>query len=143
MIDSADEPEKIFESLNARGKRLLQFDLLRNNLFLRAHQHRDHLYREYWDHFESPYWDPEEKSGASSEMFLQHFLMAKLGEERVKPEFNIYQRQYLSKIEDTNTIEDEFSELQRYSQVYQEMTCTAYGFLDHSLKQDCATMQSH
>ena len=21
--------------------------------------------------------------------------------------------------------------------------CTAYGFLDHSLKQDCATMQSH
>ena len=23
------------------------------------------------------------------------------------------------------------------------ITCTAYGFLDHSLKQDCATMQSH
>ena len=122
LIHSADEPEKIFESLNARGKRLLQFDLLRNNLFLRAHWDRDRLYREYWDHFETPYWDPEEKYGPSSEMFLQHFLMAKLGEERVKPEFNVYQRQYRPKIEGTDTIEDEFSELQRYSEVYQEMT---------------------
>ena len=122
LIDSADEPEKIFESLNARGKRLLQFDLLRNNLFLRAHQDRDRLYKKYWDHFESPYWNPEEKSGTSSEVFLQHFLMAKLGEERVKPEFNIYQRQYRPKIEGTDTIEDEFSELQSYSEVYQEMT---------------------
>ena len=122
LLDSGDEPEKIFESLNARGKRLLQFDLLRNNLFLRAHQDRDRLYREYWDHFETPYWDPEEKSGTSSEMFLQHFLMAKLGAERVKPEFNIYQRQYRPRIEDTDTIEDEFSELQKYAEAYQEMT---------------------
>ena len=121
LIDPEDEPEKIFESLNARGKRLLQFDLLRNNLFLRAHQDRDRLYREYWKHFETPYWNPEENSGTSSEMFLQHFLMAKLGEERVKPEFNTYQRQYRPKIEGTDTIEDEFSELQRYSEVYQEM----------------------
>ena len=29
LLDPEDEPEKIFESLNARGKRLLQFDLLR------------------------------------------------------------------------------------------------------------------
>ena len=47
--------------------------------------------------------------------------MAKLGVERVKPEFNIYQRQYRQKLENTNTIKDEFSELQRYSTVYQEM----------------------
>ena len=120
LLDPGDEPEKIFESLNARGKRLLQFDLLRNNLFLRAHQDRDRLYREHWDHFETPYWDPEEKSGTSSELFLQHFLMAKLGAERVKPEFNIYQRQYRPKLEDTD-IEYEFAELKRYSEVYQEM----------------------
>ena len=51
LLDSDDEPEKIFESLNARGKRLLQFDLLRNNLFLRAHQDRDHLYKQYLGSF--------------------------------------------------------------------------------------------
>ena len=76
----------------------------------------------YWDHFETPYWDPEENSGTSSEVFLQHFLMAKLGAERVKPEFNTYQRRYRPKIESTDTIRDEFSELQRYSHIYQEMT---------------------
>ena len=36
LIDTDDEPEMIFESLNGRGKSLLQFDLLRNNLFLRT-----------------------------------------------------------------------------------------------------------
>lgn len=122
LLDSGDEPEKIFESLNARGKHLLQFDLLRNNLFLRAHHDKDHLYKEYWDHFETPYWDPEEKLGTSSEIFLQHFLMAKLGAERVKPEFNIYQRQYRRKLENTETIKNEFYELQKYSEIYQEMT---------------------
>ena len=41
LLDSDDEPERIFESLNARGKSLLQFDLLRNNLFMRARVEED------------------------------------------------------------------------------------------------------
>lgn len=123
LLDSEDEPEKIFESLNARGKHLLQFDLLRNNLFLRAHQDRDRLYRQYWDHFETPYWNREVKKDRTlSEQFLHHFLMAKLGEEKVTPEFNIYQRQYHKKLQKANKgVEHEFSELKRYSQVYQKM----------------------
>ena len=36
LLDPDDQPERIFESLNARAKPLLQFDLLRNSLFLRA-----------------------------------------------------------------------------------------------------------
>lgn len=121
LLGEDDEPEKIFESLNARGKDLLQFDLLRNNLFLRAGEDDDSYYRKYWKHFETPYWDPEEeKSGASSEIFLQHFLMAKLGTESVKPEFKVYQRQYCPGLE--LGIESEFSELKRYSDIYQEMT---------------------
>ena len=124
LLDSNDEPEKIFESINARGKTLLQFDLLRNNLFLRAGvDKRDSFYRKYWEHFETPYWDPDvEKSGTSSELFLQHFLMAKLGTERVKPEFKAYQRQYRPKLVDSQGIQYEFSELKRYSDIYQEMT---------------------
>ena len=94
LLDSNDKPEKIFESINARGKSLLQFDLLRNNLFLSAREDRDRLYTTYWHDFETQYWDAEVKSGTSSELFLQHFLMTKLGTERVKPEFNTYQRQY-------------------------------------------------
>ncbi|MDE0314833.1 MAG: DUF262 domain-containing HNH endonuclease family protein [Candidatus Poribacteria bacterium] len=123
LIDDTDKPEKIFETLNARGKDLFEFDLLRNNLFLRAGENRDSFYEKYWKHFDTPYWDPEVEGNASSETFLQHFLMSKLGEEGVKPEFHIYERRYLDKLRaEEATIKDEFAELERYSQMYKEMT---------------------
>ena len=36
ILDSSDPSEKIFESINATGRMLSEFDYLRNNLFLRA-----------------------------------------------------------------------------------------------------------
>ena len=97
LLDSEDEPERIFESLNARAKTLLQFDLLRNNLFLRARieENRDRLYRDYWQHFENPYWEQgvtvARRSITLSERFFQHYLMARLGEVSVSPLFSVYQ----------------------------------------------------
>ncbi len=124
-LSSDDQPERIFESLNARGKNLLQFDLLRNNLFLRARieEDRDSLYKDYWKHFEDPYWHREvkpTKEDTFSELFLRHFLMAKLGSENVEPLFN----KYMEKVADTesDSIQHEFSELKRYSDSYREMT---------------------
>lgn len=122
LLDSDDEPEKIFESINARGKSLFEFDLLRNSLFLSAREDRDTLYRRYWEHFETRYWDRKVKKATLSGLFLQHFLMAKLGTERVNPEFKTYQRQYRPRLEESQGIEYEFSELKRYSDIYQEMT---------------------
>ena len=124
-LDRDDEPEKIFESLNARAKPLLQFDLLRNNLFLRARveDDRDRLYSEYWKHFEGPYWESEVRVGRSkitlSELFFQHFLTAKLGEEDITPLYSAYQRSHLI---GENSIEHELAEFKRYSVVYHEMT---------------------
>ena len=122
-IDSDDQPEKIFESLNARGKSLLHFDLLRNSLFLRARiaEDRDRLYRDHWKHFENPYWEAEVTVARSkialSELFFQHFLMAKLGEAKVTPLFNMYERNIVG----DEGVESELSELKRYSETYQEM----------------------
>ena len=124
LLDPQDEPEKIFESLNARAKELLQFDLLRNNLFLKARieEDRDKLYNDYWKHFENPYWEMEvtvaRKKRTLSELFFQHFLMAKLGEENVTPLFNVYQRRLVG----NNGVKHELSELKRYSEVYQKLT---------------------
>ena len=124
-LDPHDEPEKIFESLNARAKSLLQFDLLRNNLFLRARieDDRDRLFNKYWKHFESPYWESEVRVGRSkitlSELFFQHFLTAKLGEEDITPLYSTYQR---SRLIDKNSVENELIELERYSAIYYEMT---------------------
>ena len=125
-LEEEDEPERIFESLNARAKSLLQFDLLRNNLFLRArtgkNKDRDSLYEDYWKHFEEPYWEKKatvaRKKITLSELFFQHFLMAKLGEVKVAPLFNVYRKRIAGK----QGVEHELSELKRYSELYQEMT---------------------
>ena len=124
LLDSHDEPEKIFESLNARGKPLLQFDLLRNNLFLRARieKNRDRLYTDYWKHFEHSDWEEEVKVGRSkvmlSERFFEHFIMAKTGMSNVRPLFNVYQKNLTA----NNGVDHELSELKKYSEVYRNLT---------------------
>ena len=125
LLDRGDQPERIFESLNARAKPLLQFDLLRNNLFLRARieEDRDRLYSTYWKHFENPYWELEVRVGRSkttlSELFFQHFLTAKLGEEDITPLYSAYQR---SRLIDKSSVEKELDVLKKYSITYHEMT---------------------
>ena len=126
LIDEIDKPEKIFESLNARGKDLFEFDKLRNNLFLRAGENSDDLYEKYWEHFESDYWDPEpekpKKEGTSCEMFLQHFLMSKLARDDVTPLFSVYENDYQEKLKgEEQTVEDELASLKTYSGIYREM----------------------
>ena len=123
LIEDHDDekPERIFESLNARGKELLNFDLLRNNLFLRARGNKDDLYEKYWEDFDDPYWDPETRIGTSCEDFLQHFLITKLKQANVKKEYFVYEREYLENLPEKASVEYEFSELNRYSEVYREM----------------------
>ena len=125
LLDPLDQPERIFESLNARAKSLRQFDLLRNNLFLRARieENRDKLYNDYWMHFEDDDWEREVTLGKTkmtlSELFFQHFLIAKLGEENVTPYFSVYQRRLLK---NNQTVENELIELHKYSATYRKMT---------------------
>ena len=75
-LDLTDEPEKIFETINDTGRMLGDFDYLRNHLFLRARKPEEsnieELYDKYWGEFEE--WDSEKL-----DLFLQAFLMAKLG----------------------------------------------------------------
>ncbi len=133
-LDSSDQPEEIFESLNATGRKLSEFDYLRNNLFLRAGElkedengtsYSDIYYDKYW-HFENNfhYWNIDRL-----ESFLRMFLFAKLGpycfqsdkeDGKDRKAFEVYQKQYFKKIKGEE-IEHEFSELRRYAKVYQEV----------------------
>lgn len=49
ILDEKDNPHRIFESLNGKGRPLSQADLIRNYFFMRIHE-REHerLYRDYW-----------------------------------------------------------------------------------------------
>jgi uncharacterized protein with ParB-like and HNH nuclease domain len=96
-LEAGDDPQIIFETLNARGQPLLPSDLVRNFVFLKASQKggntSDHLYETYWRHFdnlreaqrddegEDRFWHIEERQGRFKrpriDLFLFHYLTLK------------------------------------------------------------------
>ena len=130
IVDEEDNSEEIFESLNATGRKLSDFDYLRNNLFLRAGKLGDHhesgksysqfFYDKYW-HFEkdeqtSHYWQTDKQ-----EEFLRVFLIANLGPfcfsaENEKP-YDVY-RKYSTTVEN---VKNEFKQLSAYAKSYREL----------------------
>jgi hypothetical protein len=87
-LQKDDDPQVIFETLNARGEPLLPADLLRNYIFFRAG--RDHLdveaiYKKYWSGFDDEFWREEVKQGRlnrpRSDLFIQHFLASRQGQD--------------------------------------------------------------
>lgn len=80
-LEAEDDPQVIFETLNARGEPLLPSDLLRNFIFLRASQQgetQEKLYEEFWVPFDDEFWRALEKQGRflrpRADIFLQHYL---------------------------------------------------------------------
>ena len=133
MTLDPDQPAaRIFESLNGRGLPLTQFDLLRNNLFLRASDKRNSLYEDHWQHFNNAsIWFSDE----IVDDFLDNFLQAKLNYKYnpTRSLFDLYQRDYISNLrqkldidmdheDDQKLVQQEFEELQGYSKVYAEIT---------------------
>ena len=121
---------KVFESLNGRGLTLTQFDLLRNNVFLRAREEKNRLYEACWRDFNNnSLWLSEEVV----DDFLQNFLEAKLEDCNLNRSlFDLYQRDYLVRLrrelnvdsgneEEPTLVELEFEELQKYSKIYAEI----------------------
>src|SRR6202158_6439954 len=80
-LQEGDDPQVIFETLNARGEPLLPADLLKNYIFLRAaraNEDQELLYKEFWSRFDDTFWREEVKQGRlvrpRSDLFMQHFL---------------------------------------------------------------------
>ena len=80
-LQKEDDPQVIFETLNARGEPLLPADLLRNYIFLRASRENPDIegtYKKYWSGFDDEFWREEVKQGRltrpRSDLFMQHFL---------------------------------------------------------------------
>ncbi len=87
-LQPGDDPQVIFETLNARGEPLLPADLLRNYIFLRAArmgEDQESLYDQFWRRFDDPFWREEVKQGRltrpRSDLFMQHFLASQIGED--------------------------------------------------------------
>src|SRR5829696_3048727 len=95
VIDlTADEnAQEIFETLNARGAQLTAADLIKNFIFQRLSESGvdiEAVYDQHWKEFETGFWETEISAGRvrhhRSSMFLNHWLIAKTGEEIVARE---------------------------------------------------------
>src|SRR5262245_1114043 len=95
VIDlAADEnAQEIFETLNARGAQLTAADLIKNFIFQRLLESEadvEDAYQRYWKEFETGFWETEISVGRvrypRSSIFLNHWLIARTGEEIVARE---------------------------------------------------------
>ena len=134
LITTRADSERIFESINARGRTINEFDHLRNNIFLKARVSAEdntkaedkvqELYDNHWQHFEDTYWTkrlgPEDEEMLLSERFVKHFLMAKLGKNSIahRDLFSVYEREYRASLPENRGVDLEFRELEKYSKVY-------------------------
>lgn len=95
VIDLApdENAQEIFETLNARGAQLTAADLIKNFVFqrlLEAGADVEAAYQRTWAEFETGFWETEISVGRirhpRSSIFLNHWLVARTGEEVVARE---------------------------------------------------------
>lgn len=106
-LDSEDESQVIFETLNARGTQLLPADLIKNYLFRRGQvsgADTEFLYQNHWREFDSRHWRTEVKQGRVKrpriDLFLQHYLTLMMREEVKASHLFESFKQYVLDIED-------------------------------------------
>jgi hypothetical protein len=124
VIDlTADEnAQEIFETLNARGAQLTAADLIKNFIFQRLMEsgvNVETAYEKNWKEFETGFWETEVSFGrirySRSSIFLNHWLIARTGEEIVARE--VFTRFKLYADHQANTAMPELLERVRRSAV--------------------------
>ncbi len=92
-LTASENAQEIFETLNARGAVLTAADLIKNFVFQRLLEQEadvEQAYEKYWAQFETAFWEEEVNVGRvrypRSSVFLNHWLVARTGEEVVARE---------------------------------------------------------
>ena len=133
-LESRDNAQVIFETLNARGTPLLAADLIKNHLFQVAVAGGfdiDALYGAHWEAFDRKWWRKPVQVGRLSrprlDIFMNHWLSMRLGREVVAhqlfPEF----KRFLTTTE--QTVVDLLAELAEYGTVYETFATEADRFV--------------
>ena len=121
-----DDPNIIFEVLNARGTPLSPSDLIKNHLLHAASKEEsdDEVYEEYWSYFQDDWWHTEVRQGAlvrtQLDIFLNYWLASVIAEEikshRVYPKFAEYVR--VGRESDELSIQSIAQEIRRCGRIY-------------------------
>lgn len=119
-LQKDDDPQVIFETLNARGEPLLPADLLRNYIFLRASRAGmdvEAAYKEYWSNFDDEFWRMEVKQGRlvrpRSDLFMQHFLSSRQGQDIPIKHLYVEYRHWIERASPFSSVQEELAALAR------------------------------
>lgn len=131
VIDlGADEnAQEIFETLNARGAQLTAADLIKNFIFqrlLESDANVEDAYNKHWKDFESAFWEADISVGRlrypRSSIFLNHWLIARTGEEVVARE--VFSRFKRFAFETDQPMDSLLAQVDRAARVYREFVQT-------------------
>jgi uncharacterized protein with ParB-like and HNH nuclease domain len=135
-LEDEDDPQIIFETLNARGAPLLPSDLIRNFIFLHATRNGedvDELYRQGWQHFDetvdtsngkgAKFWKQQERQGrlknSRLDLLLYHYVgMRKCEDLKVAHVFNEFKDWWQDEPRDTQQELARISHLAGYFQTF-------------------------
>ncbi|MBK9751371.1 MAG: DUF262 domain-containing protein [Chloroflexi bacterium] len=134
-LESGDDPQIIFETLNARGVPLLPSDLIRNFVFLEATNNREDiekLYTQYWlpyddyDRGLAAFWKEEEEQGRVKrpriDLFIFHYLTLKTGQDiKITHLFQEFRRWWQHTRKPNEPVEAYLKDIARYSAVYHKL----------------------
>ena len=129
-LEDGDDPQVIFETLNARGERLLPSDLLRNFVFLEATRRREDvpkLYATYWSAYDAGsshdgFWKQQQVQGRLKQprldLFIFHYLTAQT--KREIPIKHLYQEFRDWWLKNRSVVEEGLKDLQTASVAYHD-----------------------
>ena len=142
-LQENDDPQVIFESLNARGEPLLPSDLIRNFVFMRAgaqDRDADGLYEQWWkeyDEREAPeqqdgehrFWKQMDRQGRIRrprlDLFVYHYLQSILSEEVGIGHLYKTFRDWWEGSPDERDVEVELDRMRTHSNVFVRLTLPA------------------
>ncbi len=113
-----DKPQPIFESLNAKGRKLSQADLIRNLVLMgQEYDFQTSLYEEFWFPIEQRFRNEDAKQ---FDRFMRHYLTLKTGSiPALRDIYKHFKYKFLDKEKErSENLSETLEEISRYSKYY-------------------------
>ena len=126
-LDTTDDAQEIFETLNARGAKLESSDLIKNFVFQRLTEEggsslAESFYKEHWFKFETSFWVETISVGREkfqrSSLFLFHWIVSKTAADLIEREVFSRFKEYT--FDSGQSMSEIVSELSESADIYQE-----------------------
>ena len=137
-LDTADDAQEIFETLNARGARLESSDLVKNFVFQKLIEEGvnvEAFYKDYWFKFETRFWVETISVGREkfqrSSLFLYHWIVSKTATDLVERE--VFSRFKEFALDSGLKMSEIVAELSESADIYQEKIIQAGDHLEGNL----------